>query len=158
MIPPHCFSSSELNHQKALGGSGGVSRFPIKSTRSLRMHHLLKPWTSFLPGTSTALELGLSLFELGPETYGVNGFTWIRGSDSLDSGAVYSLAKNPFSLSSSCHLFTTPRTLVSGFLGREKISDYFSEISAPDGSSVNKKDSDGNLSSLLLRHTPKFGG
>lgn len=72
----------------------------------------------------------------------------------LESGTVYSLAKDPFSLSSLCCSFTTPGTLVLG-LGRGKISGYFAEISAPDGSSVDDKDFDGNLSPLLLRHTPK---
>ena len=68
------------------------------------------------------------------------------------------MAKNPFSFNSSCHSLITPRTLVSGFLGREKISDYFSELSSPDDSSADNKDSDGTLGPLLLRHTPKPGG
>lgn len=78
-------------------------------------------------------------------------------SHRLESGTVSSLVKDPFSLNSTCFSFTSPGTLVSG-LGRRKISGYFAEISVPDGSSVDNKDFDGNLSPLLLRHTPQPKG
>lgn len=70
----------------------------------------------------------------------------------LDSEAVYSLANPPFSLKSHCHPLPLQEPL---FLGRQKVSDYFVEISALDSSRVDNMDSDENLNPLLLRCTPK---
>lgn len=72
--------------------------------------------------------------------------------DNLDSGALYSLTNPPFSLNSHCRPLPFQEPL---FLGWQKVSDYFVEISALDNSSVDHMDSDENQNPLLLRYIPK---
>lgn len=77
---------------------------------------------------------------------------WKGQFGNLDSETVYSLANPPFSLTSHCHPLPLQEPL---FLGRQKVSDYFVEISALDSSRVDNMDSDETLNPLLLRYTPK---